>query len=318
MLVSLLLALLLVLTACQGGTTNTATDATNNAPNDVAGETTGDTPGEAGFVHQQVITAEALAGILDDPDLLLLDARSADDYAAGHIPGAINTPWELFSQMDLQPGDDDYAVLLPPDELSEVLSSIGVDENKRIVVYGDPNSFGEDGRVMWMLDMIGLTNVQLLNGGWVAWQALGGEISREAATPTPSDFVVTTIDDTTNVTTEWLLENMDKVHILDTRSLEEYDGTRDIGPFPGGHIPGAVHLYFKELNDDNALLKSPEEIEAMLTELGIGKDDPIVTYCTVGIRSAYVTMVLKMAGYTNVKNYDASIMAWAGQGLPLE
>jgi len=45
----------------------------------------------------------------------------------------------------------------------------------------------------------------------------------------------------------------------------------------------------------------------------------IVTYCTSGIRSAHNALVLRMAGYENAKNYDASINEWgAFDELPME
>ncbi|MBI4199504.1 MAG: rhodanese-like domain-containing protein, partial [Chloroflexi bacterium] len=39
-----------------------------------------------------VISTDELAKLLTDPGVKILDARGADDYKAGHIPGAISLP----------------------------------------------------------------------------------------------------------------------------------------------------------------------------------------------------------------------------------
>ena len=52
----------------------------------------------------------------------------------------------------------------------------------------------------------------------------------------------------------------------------------------------------------------------MMTDAGISKDDKIVAYCTGGIRSAYMQLVLEMAGYENTWNYDQSYWRWAVVG----
>lgn len=36
----------------------------------------------------------------------------------------------------------------------------------------------------------------------------------------------------------------------------------------------------------------------------------IVTYCTAGIRSAYMQLILEMCGFENSMNYDESYYRW--------
>ncbi|MPM32315.1 Sulfur carrier protein TtuD [bioreactor metagenome] len=64
--------------------------------------------------------------------------------------------------------------------------------------------------------------------------------------------------------------------------------------------------------NSNGTVKSQKDIEALLTSKGISKEDEIATYCTKGIRSAHMSLILNMAGYTKAKNYDASFYEWAG------
>ena len=51
--------------------------------------------------------------------------------------------------------------------------------------------------------------------------------------------------------------------------------------------------------------------------LGLPKDAPIVTYCSVGYRSAEFARRLRQAGYTNVHDLEGSIFQWANEGRPL-
>ena len=51
--------------------------------------------------------------------------------------------------------------------------------------------------------------------------------------------------------------------------------------------------------------------------IALRKDTPIVTYCSVGYRSAAFAERLKAAGYTRVRNLDGSIFQWANEGRPL-
>ncbi len=42
------------------------------------------------------IGANELAALLDDGKALVVDVREADEFAAGHIPGAVNMPLSTF------------------------------------------------------------------------------------------------------------------------------------------------------------------------------------------------------------------------------
>jgi hypothetical protein len=47
------------------------------------------------------------------------------------------------------------------------------------------------------------------------------------------------------------------------------------------------------------------------------KETPIVTYCAVGYRSGEMAERLRAAGFTNVRNLEGSIFAWANEHRPL-
>lgn len=47
------------------------------------------------------------------------------------------------------------------------------------------------------------------------------------------------------------------------------------------------------------------------------KDQPIVTYCSVGYRSGAFAQTLQEAGYTHGENLRGSIFKWANEGRPV-
>lgn len=254
-------------------------------------------------------------------DLLILDARGSEAYDKGHIPGAIAIMWQQFANMEGAPGSDpNWGTVLEPEALSEKLSEVGITKDKEIVVYTNTkNGWGEDGRIVWMLRRAGLENSKILDGGFNYWESNGFEVSKESVEPTPSDVEVAALDDKTNIDTEELSQKLDKVVIIDVREKDEYEGATKYGEVRGGHLPQSISLPFNNFLQKDGTLKRAGEIKAILDDNGINKDDEIVTYCTAGIRSAHMQIVLNMIGYNNAKNYDASFQAWAGnQELELE
>ena len=117
--------------------------------------------------------------------------------------------------------------------------------------------------------------------------------------------------------------------LLDVRSPEEYSGERvmELGKFDhgaerGGRIPGAKHLFFKELLNDDDTFKSPEELTAALN--GVGADpekvDEIVAYCRLSHRATLAwTAMTYILGWEDVKIYDGSWTEWGSiVGFPVE
>lgn len=71
-------------------------------------------------------------------------------------------------------------------------------------------------------------------------------------------------------------------------------------------------------NKDHTV-KSTAELAKIFQAAGLTPEDEIVTYCTAGIRSAHMALVMRMAGFGKASNYDASFYEWAAmKALPLE
>ncbi|MEG2787524.1 MAG: sulfurtransferase [Romboutsia sp.] len=248
---------------------------------------------------------------LNNKDIVIIDARSEKDYSKGHIPGAINVAWQSFCNMEGKGGDKGWGTLLDKEQLSKIYSDLGIGKNKKVVVYATKDGWGEDGRLVWMFKETGV-DARMLNGGIDLWKSEGKEISKEKVDPKKSEFVVEELKNDMNIDTENLKDNMGKVKIIDTREIDEYDGATKYGEVRGGHLPKSINIPFNKVYNEDGTIKPKVELEKLFKDAGLNKDDEIVTYCTAGIRSGHMALVLKSLGYENVKNYDASYQEWAG------
>lgn len=265
-----------------------------------------------------VLSADVAVG-LARVDAVVLDARPGDLRALTPIAHARALDWQEISERD----DPLRGALLSDlDALSRRLQDLGVSADRDVVVLGDPRlDWGESGRIVWSLRALGHERVALVDGGAPAFIASMGEDTTLGEPPTPGDFIAAPTDEL-DVDGSTLRDVLDGASadlvLLDTRETREYRGETPYGESRGGHVPGAVHVYFKELLDSDGFLLSAEATRALLAERGVSPDDDIVAYCTGGVRSAFVVIALRHHGFGRVRNYSASMWEWSSMGWPLE
>jgi thiosulfate/3-mercaptopyruvate sulfurtransferase len=151
----------------------------------------------------------------------------------------------------------------------------------------------------------------LLNGGWFAWKAAGGEVTREDVKPQPRDVTLTAHPNRL-ATKDQILKDLQgrPPQIIDARSLEEHCGQAQTAK-RNGAIPGAIHLEWKDcLDPKTKKFKNPEDLAKLLRERSIDVDKPAVTYCQSGGRSAVVAFTLELMGGLQVRNYYRSWSEW--------
>lgn len=114
------------------------------------------------------------------------------------------------------------------------------------------------------------------------------------------------------ISAEELAEIMDQddVKIVDFRNPMIY---------VTGHIPGAVNVWRSdEENPDSefaGMRATPEQMEAMLSEKGIGNDDLVVIYDANGDYDASrMWWILKMYGHERVRLLDGGLTRWDDLG----
>ena len=142
----------------------------------------------------------------------------------------------------------------------------------------------------------------------------GVETVKGVAEPKPVSVEIDSIDETHVINTDELKEIYDDCKIVDTRTDKEYNGKTMYGEANGGHLPGAIQIRYTDLFNSDSTLKSNEDLTKMFEDAGLSKEDHIITYCTGGIRSAYMQLVMEMCGFENSENYDESFYRWCVEG----
>jgi thiosulfate/3-mercaptopyruvate sulfurtransferase len=260
-----------------------------------------------GYANPQLLTTPRdLASVLESSAKpLVIDVRPAEDYATGHIPGAVHLDLWGLSLTDTDPGPLKAFMWI----IDHLFNLRGVDASIPVVVY-DEQSGMRAARAFWFLEYFGHPRAQLLDGGFNAWVREGLPITREAAAPPKSTWAGTPQPQTI-ATWRDVKERLGRsdVVILDTRSDGEYSGAT-VRAKRGGRIPGAVQVeWSRNLGPDGAF-KPAAELRAMYDAAGVTPDKEVVTYCQGGYRAAHGYLALRLLGYPRVRNYTGSWKEW--------
>jgi thiosulfate/3-mercaptopyruvate sulfurtransferase len=236
-----------------------------------------------------------------DPTVKVVALTPAEEFAAGHVPGAAQVDWPELGVTDTS----DPSIARWQGEVEGILTALGIARADTVVVYDGGTLWAA--RLWWILDQLGHADKRILNGGLPAWTAAGGELESGASTVQPAtqpyrgtpheaalaplDLVVASLDDPAVV-------------LVDARSAKEY---------AEGHIPGAVSVDFPL----NAAPETPKtwkpvaELRAMYAALGVTPDKLVIPYCTTGVRSAVTYFTLRLIGYPDVRLFTGSWQEWS-------
>ena len=261
-----------------------------------------------------LIDVAGLRSQLGDPRLRLIDARTPQEYARGHIPGAVNVDVQAIGTQNTDPaGVEDFNR-----RQVAALRAAGVDDDSLVVAYDD-FSGASAARAVWVLDYYGHHDVRMLDGGLRAWLVDGGDLSTETPRYPPGDFAADPRPDRLATYRDILerLGNPDTV-ILDTRRRSEHLGT-EVRAARGGTIPGAIHVEWLNHLDEQGALRDADELRELFARHGITPDKEVIPFCGGGYRSAHAYLVLAMLGYPRVRNYLGSWGEWGNRpDLPVE
>ncbi|MDH4097737.1 MAG: sulfurtransferase [Nitrospira sp.] len=263
--------------------------------------------------HPLLIDTDTLQNQLGKPDLVVIDVRGRSAYEfGGHIPGAVHTTWHEYSDPNAVPKG-----LLNPDlsAIELVLRRIGINQDSDIVIYSNPfDNWGDEGRMFWMLEYLGHKNLRILDGGWVKWTAERRPFEHGPVSAAAGNFKAQPVKALAIVKDDLKLivrTPHEQTAIVDARSLEEYLGKEISGIPRPGHIPSAIHMAWNGFLNKDATIKDLGVIREMLEDKGIRSDQEVICYCTGGVRSAWLYVILKLAGYRRIRNYPGSWWEWS-------
>jgi len=271
-------------------------------------------------MDKMLVSTQQVDEMLGQSDLVLLDARPSMAYLFSHIPGAVNISWKEFSDPDLP-----VKSLLDSnmERLEKKVGSLGISQDRQVIVYADPfECWGDEGRIYWMLSYLGHPAVRVMDGGWFKWKREKRRVERGPGKPEPAEFKAR-VNPALMMTKDDLKQHVgsksDSMVIVDARNRDEYLGLKSSGLPREGHIAGAINIPWNSFYNADGTLKSAEEIRKVVGESKLTDDKEVITYCTGGVRSAWLYLTLKTAGFDRVKNYAGSWMEWSRDPeLPIE
>jgi len=231
---------------------------------------------------------------------LVLDIRSNDDYVAGHIDGAINTPANQVLQY------------------LELTESAAAYEKVVIACYSGQNA----SYIAAVLRMLGYGNVYALRFGMSSWNKATashwldnisnkyvGELEQKGNSKNPKTTLPQLNTESTSaydvlykqafrlldeglnaakIKADEVFAEPAKYYIVNYWPLEQY---------AVGHIPGAVQYQPKKT------LATARDLTTLPT------DKPIVVYCYTGQNAAFVTAFLRILGY------DAKVLLYGANSF---
>jgi len=256
-----------------------------------------------------------LAENLNQPNLVIIDARSKSAYDTAHIPGAVRIPGSGSINDPNAPVD---GWLLGPEDFQDLMRQIGVNADSTVVIYHNESDASAT-RIFYALELYGhFDKVKVLNGGWAAWVAERRPITNVVPQPAPGNFTATLVPERI-ATADYIAEKIGEVTIIDARSEGEHTGeTIREGVARGGHIPTAIHLEWTN-NLEDGRFKSADELFAMYSGIGADPDDEIIAYCQTNVRSSHTYFTLRLLGYENVRPYEGSWAEWGNlENVPIE
>lgn len=266
-----------------------------------------------------------LADHLDDPRVRVVDCRwylsgrrGADEYARGHIPGAVHLDVDADLAGPAQHGPGRHPLPSAAD-FARVLARAGIGPGSLVVGYDDAGG-AIAARLWWLLRYFGHPGGRVLDGGLQAWTAAGHPLSTEAPAIAPApvmDLVAggAPVADKTRVDA---LRRDPSAVILDARARERYEGQSEPIDARPGHIPGARSAPFAEnLRAPSGAFLERAELERRYRDLGALEAKTVVCYCGSGVTACHDLLALATLGREDAILYEGSWSDWArDEALP--
>ena len=249
----------------------------------------------------QIVDIDWLMAHQANAATIIVDVRPYAQYQLAHIPGAISLDVAALRL----PASDEQTIAAWTRHLQKGLRAAGISAESRVVFYEDISgtlaAFG-----VWLLDVAGLRNGALLDGGLRAWQTAGQPLSTEPETPQPSTVEIS-LDRTVLATADEILNDLHAdpslTRLVDTRGVTEHRS---------GTIPGSINVeWTQHLDPATGKLKSHDDLQALYADAGISSKQPAVTYCAGGFRAAHTYVILRSIGFQDVGSYAPSWAEWS-------
>jgi thiosulfate/3-mercaptopyruvate sulfurtransferase len=210
--------------------------------------------------------------------------------------------------------------VLSPKEFEKRAQEIGINNDSCIVVYDDLGIYSSP-RVWWMFQLMGFTNIAVLDGGFPEWKFKKYLIEK------PKNNMLKKGNFTANYQPKKIkfkndvlsvIQNND-ILIADARSKGRFYATaaeprKDV---KGGHIPSSVSLPYANIVVDGKL-KTETGLKLVYQKINPDIKEFIFS-CGTGVTASVLALGAEIAGFKNYSVYDGSWTEWGStESLPIE
>jgi len=251
------------------------------------------------------VEASEVAALMEQDNVVVVDARYAEDYEKGHLAGSVNlNPKEKLMISEPVKG------MIPSKEMvEEVLGTNGISETDTVLIYGNHGGIYA-ARVWWTMKTYGHEDVRIINGGEAAIVQAGLPLTKEMPMLTEKTYTAKELDADRYATKEeveaLIASEEENCVILDTRSAAEYSE---------GFITNAVLYPHTKNYYADGTFKNVQAITLDYKDIGIEKDTLVVAYCKSSVRATLTAALLEEAGFKKVKIYDGAWLEWSATGV---
>lgn len=227
-------------------------------------------------------------------------------YRQGHIPGAHYL--DLNTDLAGPPGAHGGRHPLPDAGVfARRLASLGIGPDTDVVAYDD-SRLAFAARLWWMMRSLGYKAPRLLNGGYSAFLAAGGQPARSAPRPVPVDPLTAAtwrgqcdIDGLRDAQAAMAV-------VVDSREAKRYQGLEEPIDPVAGHIPGAINRPWQGVTAvQGGVLDEAAQREHWGDAL---EAEQLVVYCGSGVTACVNLFSLALLGRDDATLYAGSWSDW--------
>lgn len=266
-----------------------------------------------------IISARELAACTGQENLVILDCRfDLTDPEAGrrawleaHIPGAVFADLDRDLSGPVTPETGRHP-LPGVDVLVERFGALGIDTRTQVICY-DQASGALAARAWWLLRWLGHERAAVLDGGYAAWLAIPGPLRAGEETNGPRNFTGTPAYDRLLSTRDLVnaLGDIGSLRLIDAREAPRFRGEHEPIDTVAGHIPGSRNLFYGETLDENAMLRSPQDLESLFQGVLDGDlETPWGVMCGSGVTACQLGVAAAHAGIRAPRVYVGSFSEW--------
>jgi len=240
---------------------------------------------------------------------LFKTALGAEEYAAGHIPGAAFA--SVDRDLSAPPGPKGRHPLPEAGAFIDWLGRQGLKREDQVVCY-DASGGTHASRLWWMLRWVGHQAVAVLDGGYPRWVKEGRPITTEVPR-----FAATTYPGKANpamhVDVAFVESRLGKpgLTLVDARSAQRFAGEGETLDPVGGHIPGSLNRFYTLNLGPDGSFKPADALRAEFAALlGGVPAAQVVQYCGSGVSACVNLLAMEHAGLEGSKLYPGSWSEW--------